>query len=409
MFKKPKGLLLLLCLVLISGCKNNSPTAPTAPTVYKALEIYVDRATLPTIQQMTRIVAEQSKNIKLISWARYPINDKELLSSLNAYSFTDKQKQTDQAIILLTENHDIKNVVIHGNTLWAIDVINIIKAIKNAGVNVNIELQLYDDGGAEYVRLYNFSMSSESEQEYKISLSEAHISSSISGIQAFVNSTENIYGFGSLYQTTYHMLRSDIFNTDLTLSTLHNTMKNQIQQMKWDYFKKFNLKQKEMFYALTGFNPVVLKNQYTESDGKNFIFVGSNTGTATAQQQIDIISEAKKSGSEIIESSIEGYDLFFKGHPSATYNQEIISAHNMTEIYNKIPFEALIMTDTLPHAVGGMGSSVFFSLPNSVENKFVFYKTGTDIQNTPLIQVMLKLGIVSSNNVKLISELPNSK
>ncbi|MGL4668360.1 MAG: hypothetical protein ACRCWR_10580, partial [Saezia sp.] len=172
-----------------------------------------------------------------------------------------------------------------------------------------------------------------------------------------------------------------------------------------DYFNGFSQKQKELFYDLTGFTPEKIKDQYSSSPNENFIFVGTNSGTATAEQQIKIIAEAKKTNSTIIDKSINGYDLFFKGHPSADYNQQIIDAHDMMEIDNKIPFEVLIMTGTLPDAVGGMGSSVFFSLPKTIENKFVFYKAGVDFENDSLIQVMIKLGIVNADDIKLISEV----
>ncbi|OBU29967.1 hypothetical protein [Photobacterium kishitanii] len=289
--------------------------------------------------------------------------------------------------------------------MWAVDVVDIIRTIEDFGKSTEIELQFYDDGSAEYVRLYDFSKLPESEQEYRVSLSKDNIKASINGNQSFDNSVENIYGFSQIYPTTYNMLRMDIFNTNLPLNPLKSLMLNNIKQMKWDYFMHFNDHQKNQFYTFTGFNPEKIKEQYKESPNENFIFVGSNSGTATADQQIDIITEAKKPDSLIIPKSIQEYDLFFKGHPSATYNQQIIDAHNMTEIYNKIPFEALIMTDTLPDAVGGMGSSVFFSLPSKVENKFIFYKSDTDIDNNSLIQVMIALHIVNREDVKLISDI----
>ncbi|MDF4981249.1 hypothetical protein P3565_23050, partial [Vibrio parahaemolyticus] len=157
--------------------------------------------------------------------------------------------------------------------------------------------------------------------------------------------------------------------------------------------------------SLTNFNPKEIQEDFNKNSNKNFIFIGSNSATATAEEQINIISEAKKENSSIITNSISDYDLFFKGHPSATFNEQIINAHDMIEINNKIPFEALIMTGILPDAVGGMGSSVFFSIPQEVKNKFVFYKSGTDIENNSLIQVMLKLNLINRDNIKLISDI----
>ena len=401
-----------ICFLFLISCNSNSPdtsnssSIPSIPILERKLEIYLDRATLPTIQQMTQIIESKSTNVKFIAWQRYQIKNVPLLESLNAIFFTDRQKQIDAVISYLRENDKINNIVIHGSTFWSVDVVNLIKSIRNEDINVNIELELYDDGGAEYVRLYDFSMLDTAEQEEQIAQAELNISSSINGLEEFTSTIPNMFGFGRLYKTTYHMLRADIFETTLNLGALKKSLDNSIHQMKWDYFKGFTLKQKEQFYAFTEFNPELLKKQYAESNKKNFIFVGTNKGTATAQEQINIISEAKNTNSIIIENSIADYDLFFKGHPSADYNQEILTAHNMTEIYNKIPFETLIMTETLPDAFGGMGSSVFFSIPKTVENKFIFYKSGTDIEKTSLIQVMLKLGIIDIGNVKLISDLP---
>ena len=405
-FCKKIFFLIFISLMILGGCNSDSKhnNSDGNITKNKTKEVYVDRATLPTIQQMTQIINENSNNKKLISWSRYPINDETLLESING-SFFKNRPELIKSLDSMILTNEIKKVIINGNTLWAVDVVNIIKSIEALGKKTEIELNFYDDGSAEYVRLYDFSRLPESEQEYKISLSKDNIQSSINGTQPFDNSIENIYGFSQLYPTTYHMLRADIFETNLPLTSLKRVISNNIKQMKWDYFTTFNSQQKNKFYNFTGFNPEKIKEQYKASPHENFIFIGTNSGTATAEQQIDILTEAKKPDSPIITNSIQGLDLFFKGHPSATYNQQIIDAHNMIEIYNKIPFEALIMTDALPDAVGGMGSSVFFSLPNTVENKFIFYKSDTDIENNALIQVMIELNIVNRNDVKLISDL----
>nr|BAF91160.1 alpha2,3-sialyltransferase [Vibrio sp. JT-FAJ-16] len=393
-------LIILSSLFTIIGCNNDNSTT----TNNNAIEIYVDRATLPTIQQMTKIVSQKTSNKKLISWSRYPITDKSLLKKINAEFFKEQFELTESLKnIILSENID--NLIIHGNTLWSIDVVDIIKEVNLLGKNIPIELHFYDDGSAEYVRIYEFSKLPESEQKYKTSLSKNNIKFSIDGTDSFKNTIENIYGFSQLYPTTYHMLRADIFDTTLKINPLRELLSNNIKQMKWDYFKDFNYKQKDIFYSLTNFNPKEIQEDFNKNSNKNFIFIGSNSATATAEEQINIISEAKKENSSIITNSISDYDLFFKGHPSATFNEQIINAHDMIEINNKIPFEALIMTGILPDAVGGMGSSVFFSIPKEVKNKFVFYKSGTDIENNSLIQVMLKLNLINRDNIKLISDI----
>lgn len=384
-----------LLLSLLSGCDNKK---------HEILEVYIDRATLPTIQQMINIVDRMSPNKKLIYWSRYPIKDSDTLNLINANSFQNIEDLKHFLISSLIKKR-IKKVIIHGNTLWAIDVIDILNAIDSLGNNIPVEINFYDDGSAEYKSLYEFSKLTKKEQIHKIHASKNNIEASIKRKCQFYGSIENIYGFSQIYPTTYHMLRLDIFNSGLNLKALRDTLLKNAVQMQWGYFNHFNQKQKELFYTLTEFNPEKIKEQYKKNPSENFMFIGTNSGTATAEQQIKIITEAKKKNSAIIKKTIDGYDLFFKGHPSADYNKQIIDAHNMIEINNKVPFEVLIMTGALPDAVGGMGSSVFFSLPKTVKNKFVFYNTDVKIESDPLIQVMVKLGVVDKSDIKLIGDL----
>ncbi|CAH1547241.1 Alpha-/beta-galactoside alpha-2,3-sialyltransferase (plasmid) [Vibrio harveyi] len=399
-FKTALGLVLVV-VTMISGCNSDSSPENTSST----LEIYIDSATLPSLQHMVKIIDEQSGNKKLINWKRYPIDDELLLDKINALSFSDTTDLTRymESILLIG---DIKRVVINGNSLSNYNIVGVMRSINALGLDLDVEINFYDDGSAEYVRLYNFSQLPEAERELLVSISKNNILAAVNGIGSYDSgSPENIYGFAQIYPATYHMLRADIFDTDLEIGLIRDILGDNVKQMKWGQFLGFNEEQKELFYQLTSFNPDKIQAQYKESPNKNFVFVGTNSRSATAEQQINIIKEAKKLDSEIIPNSIDGYDLFFKGHPSATYNQQIVDAHDMTEIYNRTPFEVLAMTSSLPDAVGGMGSSLFFSLPKTVETKFIFYKSGTDIESNALIQVMLKLGIITDEKVRFTTDI----
>ena len=84
----------------------------------------------------------------------------------------------------------------------------------------------------------------------------------------------------------------------------------------------------------------------------------------------------------------------------------------MIDIPSKISFEVLMMTDMLPDAVAGMASSLYFTIPSDKIQFIVFTSSDTITDRetalkSPLVQVMIKLGIVKEENVLFWADLPN--
>ena len=111
---------------------------------------------------------------------------------------------------------------------------------------------------------------------------------------------------------------------------------------------------------------------------------------------------------KIAQKSTSGdYDaLFFKGHPSYLsdkFNYPILQAiDNIIEIPKELPIEVLLITDLLPSKVGGINSSVFFSLPKENINHVVFTDKkyySHEISNQKFIDILLRTECVKEEQL----------
>ncbi len=145
-----------------------------------------------------------------------------------------------------------------------------------------------------------------------------------------------------------------------------------------------------------------LQNKLRKSRN-GFMFIGGVT-YYLGDLEINYMDELLK----IAQKSISGdYDaLFFKGHPSYLsdkFNYPILQAiDNIIEIPKELPTEVLLITGLLPSKVGGVNSSIFFSLPKENISHIVFTDEKyycDDISNYKFIEILLRVGCVKEEQI----------
>lgn len=381
-----------------------SPRTSIEPTLN--LEIYIDRATLPSIQQMAMIVANKSPDKKLIFWSRHPLTDRKILKDINGESCSSIDC-IHQRVTEILSAYNNSHVTIYGNTYWSKDIARLIRKIsKLPGINIK-KLELIDDGSSEYQKMYLWENLGLSAQIKSLARGKNNLQSYISGnenrLVRFLTGKSNklprsigsIFNWHQLFPTTYHMLRMDYLDKP-ELKQLKKHLMGNTKQIKWDYISSnsFTLEQKLLFYKMINFKP-----ENAHYDPKNsFMFIGVDSTTASSDFQIRVISDSLSDKGVI--PTIGKTNLVFKGHPFSDFNHEIIDAHKMQKMDSKIPFESLIMAELLPQKMGGMESSLYFSLPENYKVEYIVFKgTADDIEKNALAQIMLYLNVITPKQI----------
>ncbi|MCL1095326.1 hypothetical protein [Shewanella kaireitica] len=387
---------------------SSSSNAQQSPYV---LEIYIDKATLPSVQQAAMIAHNQSQNPKLICWQRHPVNNEALLKGINATSFASIASLCQHATKLLA-GHPHSYITIYGNTYWSKDLARLIRCLTRiSGVEIK-KLELIDDGSSEYQKMFNWQRLSFDEQTRDLATGLQNLKSYLSGsdnkllrlltghsnklprrISSFMN-------WHQLFPTTYHMLRMDYLDKP-ELHQLKQYLANNTQQIRWNYIADnlFDDEQQSLFYQLLG---ISLAEQNQLKTGRqqqhDFMFIGVDSSNASSELQINVIADSRQESGVI--PTITAKKMLFKGHPFADFNQTIVNAHQMGEMPAMIPFETLIMTGNLPQKVGGMASSLYFSLPKNYHIEYIVF-TGSkqDLEEHALLQIMLYLKVISPERV----------
>jgi len=376
------------------------------------LEIYIDRATLPTVQQAAMIAHNQSQNPKLICWQRHPVNNEALLKGINATSFASIALLCQHAEKLLA-SHAHSHITIYGNTYWSKDLSKLIRHLSRiSGVEIN-KLELIDDGSSEYQKMFHW-------QKLSLSTQLNDLQTGLNNLKSYLTGHDNrlvrlltrhsnklprrissFFNWHHLFPTTYHMLRLDYLDKP-DLSQLKRHLGDNTQQIRWDYISNniFNAEQQSLFYQLLN---VSAKDQdliqVSESQPKaEFIFIGVDSTSASSELQTKVIADSRQESGVI--PQINAKKMQFKGHPFANFNQAIIDAHQMSQMPSMIPFETLIMTGNLPQKIGGMASSLYFSLPDDYHIEYiVFSGSKLDLKEHALLQIMLYLKVITPERI----------
>lgn len=390
----------------------------TAPTV----SVYVDHASLPTLQQLAIIIDDKNgyENKKFVSWGRVNIPD-DIANKLNIVKVSLSGNNTSQELIDLLYDYSLKTnrfkLILFTNTAHATNNIKDIVKLSNERSNVQIgRIELFDDGSAEYIDLYGWKPYLD--KAYDLNMAADSFEQYVNGLSNDINTygVAGRYSLSKNYPVKYHFLRADYLDVEPDLSVLKEFLGGSVSQMKWDYIDNFDEEQKQLFYHSVGLKPEELEAEYNKKDNDNFIFTGTTTwaGGETrefyAQQQINVLKNAVLDSGDLYLG--KQYDLFFKGHPAGNdINTMILNGFpEMYDIKSSISFEVLMMAGLLPQKVGGIASSLYFSLP-SEKIDFLVFTSSKDVTDreeamkSSLVQVMLKLNIIKEEQVKFWSDL----
>ncbi|MCG9962551.1 hypothetical protein [Shewanella cutis] len=391
-----------------------------APTV----EVYIDHASLPTLQQLMHMVEEHDKDDttkRFVSWERVKLSE-TAQDILNAKFFNivnnNISTQFIDAIVNYAKNKNRVNVKLFSNTAVSITNLSpIIKALKSSANATISKINLYDDGSFEYMDLYSWK-----ESDSKIELLDRD---SIL-LKSYLDGESDVrpqamsarYNWHRIYNVNYNFLRKDYLDVEPKLNDFREYLGDSLTQMQWDQFSKMPLYKQKLLLSIVGFDKAKLQSQYDSSSLPNFVFTGTTTwaGGETrefyAKQQVNVINNAINETSPYYLG--RDYDLFFKGHPRGEdINDYIISSfEDITNIPASVSFELLLMTGMIPDKVAGVASSLYFTIPaDNVD--FIVFTSSEDITDreealkSPLVQVMMKLNIVKEDNVLFWSDLPN--
>nr|BAI49484.1 alpha-2,6-sialyltransferase [Photobacterium leiognathi] len=399
-------------------------TQTNLTVVAPTLEVYVDHASLPSLQQLMKIIQqknEYSQNERFISWGRIGLTE-DNAEKLNAHIYPLAGNNTSQelvdAVIDYADSKNRLNLELNTNTAHSFPNLAPILRIISSKSNILISnINLYDDGSAEYVNLYNWKDTED--KSVKLSDSFLVLKDYFNGISS--EKPSGIYGrynWHQLYNTSYYFLRKDYLTVEPQLHDLREYLGGSLKQMSWDGFSQLSKGDKELFLNIVGFDQEKLQQEYQQSELPNFVFTGTTTwaGGETkeyyAQQQVNVVNNAINETSPYYLG--REHDLFFKGHPRGGIINDIIlgSFNNMIDIPAKVSFEVLMMTGMLPDTVGGIASSLYFSIPAEKVSFIVFTSSDTitdreDALKSPLVQVMMTLGIVKEKDVLFWSDLPD--
>ncbi len=399
-------------------------TQTNLTVVAPTLEVYVDHASLPSLQQLMKIIQQKNKysqNERFISWGRIGLTE-DNAEKLNAHIYPLAGNNTSQelvdAVIDYADSKNRLNLELNTNTGHSFrNIAPILRATSSKNNILISNINLYDDGSAEYVSLYNWKDTDNKSQ--KLSESFLVLKDYLNGISSEKpNGIYSIYNWHQLYHSSYYFLRKDYLTVETKLHDLREYLGGSLKQMSWDGFSQLSKGDKELFLNIVGFDQEKLQQEYQQSELPNFVFTGTTTwaGGETkeyyAQQQVNVVNNAINETSPYYLG--REHDLFFKGHPRGGIINDIIlgSFNNMIDIPAKVSFEVLMMTGMLPDTVGGIASSLYFSIPAEKVSFIVFTSSDTitdreDALKSPLVQVMMTLGIVKEKDVLFWSDLPD--
>ncbi|GIU52822.1 hypothetical protein TUM4438_46330 [Shewanella sairae] len=259
-------------------------TKTTVTVIAPTLELYIDNASLPTLHQLMHIVESYDENPtreRFISWGRVSVNDTEIREMLNISSFPLVSNNTSQKLVDAVKKYSLNknrlNVEIFSNTTHALNNIKpIISALSdNSKVNV-AEVNLYDDGSAEYINLYNWRNATN-----KIDALEADVLVMKDYVEGSSTQSPNYmssrYNWHKLYDTEYHFLRADYLTVEPELNDLRDYLGDSLEQMDWNAFESLSKTKQQLFLSIVGFNKDSLEKDYAKSPNKNFVFTGTTS------------------------------------------------------------------------------------------------------------------------------------
>ena len=376
--------------------------------IMKKITLYLDHATLPALGQLIHFLQNKEEDtFRIFCYNRFPLLENVIKyeMGINAFFFNVPLNSAwaycPENVLTLLNDYALEEYIsleIHANLGNSLTLIAPITQLALQNKNIHIDhLHLYDDGSKEYLDLESLKHTN---LHYLLNVSLMDMDAYLK--KAGVTLTNPIiaqYLWGHFYPTTYHLLKKDYFiKTDFIQPIFQQIEQNCLSV---DFSERaLSAQNKDCLCKMVGLNES-LQNKLKQSH-KGFMFIGGIT--MYLDDEIDYANELLK----IAQKSTSGnYDaLFFKGHPSYLsdkFNYPILQTiNNIIEIPKELPTEVLLITGLLPSKVGGINSSIFFSLPNENIEHVVFTDKkyySHEISNQKFIDVLLRTECVKEEQL----------
>lgn len=395
-----------------------------APT----LEVYIDPASIPALNHLLYIIdtyEENASRARFVAWSRIDVSHNSSIKKLlNIETFPLKNKNdiSDEMVAAIKDKSlktERLNIELFTNAKWSMNHISTIaRMLSNIKSGARIsKIRIYDDGSSEYIDLYNWIESGGTASDL-VSGKEALVTYLHGDSDVIPDFMRSKYNWHEIYNVDYYFIRPEYLRLESRLNGLYEHLHANLKRINYNIFSSLSEKKQQLFLDVVGFDRVKLVHDYGLSEDDNLIFTGTTTWNVGherqfyADQQINVLRNVKYSTGALYPG--KKYDFFFKGHPAGKdINKRIESAFDgMISIPSNISFEVLMMTGMLPDKIGGIASSLYLSLPRDKISFIVFSSTDDisnlhDAINSPLVQIMIKLNIISEHSVVFWSDLPD--
>lgn len=392
-------------------------------TFSKQVVLYIDHATLPTLQQLLHFV--ETKNLDTaygFSFDRVSLSSEIFEDMKDIYIEDIKRKDAKYFESFLKElsnkYQESLEIEVHTNLFLSISYLKELIRLSQENNNILIKkIHFYDDGSIEYQKLESFR---EMEIENILKEQKDILSNFISNHEISGTSNDLMrYTLASQYPSEYHFLHSDYIQTEEFLQPLVRFLEENnaiLKQFDYSKFNSLDEEQKEFYLSLLKVDKEFIKN--FNPDENNIVFIGTNSRAflnddmdKATYYQIELIRKYLDPSSAFYIGN--GAKLFFKGHP-APHAQEINNKiekefPNIVVIPPHIPFETLLMLGADIDEVTGMSSSIFFTFPKDKLGKIFFTdkqgKTIVDVRNTDLAKVFKVICKLSDEQIQKIEDV----
>ncbi|MDP9500762.1 sialyltransferase [Bisgaard Taxon 45] len=378
----------------------------------KTITLYLDPASLPALNQLMDFTksSDDKTHPRIFGLSRFKIPDSITTQYKNIHFVELKDNRPTEALFTIldqyTENIELD---LHLNIAHSVQLMRPILAYRFKHPDrISIQrLNLYDDGSMEYVDLEK-----EENKDLLAEIKQAEKQLSnylLTGKIKFDNPTMARYVWQSAFPVKYYFLSTAYFEKAPFLQPLKNYLAGNYQKIDWSAYQQLTPEKQAFYLNLVGFSDEI--KQLLDVPQAKFIFTGTTTWEGNtnvreyyAQQQLNLLRHFTQPEGDLFIG--DHYKIYFKGHPKGGEINDYIlnNAPNITNIPANISFEVLMMTGLLPDKVGGVASSLYFSLPKDKISHIIFtsdkqIKNREDALNHPYVKVMRRLGIIDESQI----------